>query len=123
MGANGRGRRALTSGPASHESPDWSPDGKRIVFVGPAPQSESEPPGGGGIYVMKSNGSGQRWLKTVGDSPVWSPDGSKILFGRGNPGSNSEQLYVMNADGSDIKRLTTGHADFGSAWQPRPAKT
>src|SRR5439155_19917667 len=38
-------------------------------------------------------------------APAWSPDGRKIAFGRG-AGPHSEQVYVMNADGSGERRLT-----------------
>ncbi len=62
-------------------------------------------------------------------SPAWSPDGGKIVFlrGRGNfllsPGERSAaEIYVMNADGSGVTRLTHDRFGEGSpAWQPRSA--
>ena len=50
-------------------------------------------------------------------SPVWSPDGSRIAF----VGASEEgfDLYVMNADGTDITRLTDLPGDETQpAWSP-----
>ena len=55
--------------------------------------------------------------------PLWSPDGRKIAFGAGD-----RQIHVMNADGSDPRRLTStkfpdacAFANVGNgqyAWSP-----
>ena len=45
-----------------------------------------------------TNGIGQNWL------PVFSPDGARIAF-TSNRDGNSE-IYVMNRDGSGVRRLT-----------------
>jgi Tol biopolymer transport system component len=40
-------------------------------------------------------------------TPTWSPDGTKILFNRlVTPPAGNQQLFIMNADGSDQRRLT-----------------
>ena len=36
----------------------------------------------------------------------WSPDGSKIAFGMHPDGSDEFRIYVMNADGTGLRRLT-----------------
>ncbi len=47
----------------------------------------------------------------------WSPDGEKIAFVTKRDGNFD--LYVMNADGSGLRRLTRGAAwDGGPAWSP-----
>lgn len=55
--------------------------------------------------------------------PAWSPDGRSLVFVRGDsvpsalvvrPGA----LFVMNADGSDARRLTRNRLDAGPAWSP-----
>lgn len=49
--------------------------------------------------------------------PSWSPDGRKIAFVSERDG-NSE-IYMMNADGSDVTRLTDHSADdWGASWSP-----
>jgi TolB protein len=45
--------------------------------------------------------------------PSWSPDGARIAFDR-IVGSN-HQLYVMNADGTGVTRLTNDSADDSNA--------
>ena len=79
--------------------PDFSPDGRRIVFTSNRDQS-------GEIYVMNANGSGQRRLtRKPGDdfNPRFSPDGRRIAF-TSLPGS----VFVMNTNGSGLRRLTSG---------------
>ena len=49
-------------------------------------------------------GSGPVPPKGGGRSPAWSPDGSMIAFASHRDGGPN--LYVMNADGSGIRRLT-----------------
>src|SRR3546814_8842098 len=48
----------------------------------------------------------------------YSPDGSKIVFESDRGGS--QQLYVMNADGSGQQRISFGDGRYGTpAWSPR----
>ena len=54
-------------------------------------------------------------------SPAWSPDGTRIAFASerdGNLEIYSRDIYVMNANGSGLVRLTNGLAGSGPAWQP-----
>jgi Tol biopolymer transport system component len=82
-------------------SPEWSPDGTKIVFTEGGIHGLQ-------IHVMNADGTGVRQL-TNGPGrnqwPVWSPDGTQIAF-ISNRDGNSE-LYVMNATGGDETRLTT----------------
>jgi TolB protein len=74
---------------------------------------------------MNADGSGgqtrlTRMIDTgaYASSPSWSPDGGKIAFESDRDGSDSE-IYVMNADGSDVTQLTNNNASDGSpSWSP-----
>jgi TolB protein len=38
----------------------------------------------------------------------WSPDGKKLVFQSTRDGAQCDQIYVMNADGTDVKRISNG---------------
>jgi len=83
--------------------PEWSPDGRRIAFA-------VTTPGHGEIWVARANGSAAHAVFRCADhfdAPTcfrpftgltWSPDGKQIAFILGS-------MYVMNADGTDVRRL------------------
>ena len=53
--------------------------------------------------------------------PCWSPDGSRILFPSDRDGNR--EIYLMNADGSELKNLTNHPAtDDHSLWSPDGSK-
>jgi Tol biopolymer transport system component len=124
MNADGGGAKNLTNSPGEDISPAWSPDGTRLAFV-------SNRDGGWGLYVMQANGGGLVRLtndQAEVDRPAWSPDGQRIVFsstrdepspGDCDPDCNQE-IYVLNADGSGLARLTDNPAhDWDPAWFPR----
>src|SRR5262249_42821720 len=110
MSSDGTDLQRLTS--HGGFNPAWSPDGNQIAFVR----------GTGAFYdisVMNADGSDPINLmnETVDEDfePEWSPDGTQITFQRQTPTSN---IWVMNADGSDLHQVTFLSEVGGPAWSP-----
>ena len=100
MSLEGSGVERLTDTEAKNMSPNWSPDGKNLVF-------QTDRDGNVEIYVMNADGSGQVNLTNDPSNdqyPSWSPDGKMIAFTSDRDGN--EEIYLMNADGSNVTRLT-----------------
>jgi TolB protein len=59
---------------------------------------------------------------TADNSPVWSPDGKQILFARNHPANGSydqQALFLINRDGTGLKRLTSWELEAGNEhWSP-----
>src|SRR6187551_1715560 len=117
--------------------PSYSPDGTQIAFRGDL--DLAEPSGDEEIYVMNADGTNVRQLTSNADfdsAPSWSPDGTKIAFEKAaagtfvpgvpaEPGKEAEEkdIYVMKADGSDVRRLTDSPGlDEGPVWSPDATK-
>ncbi len=110
---DGSGPVRLTRGSGSDGAPDWSPDGRAIVF-------QSSRDGNQEIYATNADGGAVRRLTRNGAAdgePAWSPDGRQIAFVSDRGGSYD--VYVMDADGSHQRRLTNdGGVDEWPAWSP-----
>ena len=70
---------------------------------------ESERLGPTDLFVMRPDGTGQARLNTPGSGAdaSWSPDGRNIAFSADPEGDGNVDVYVMNADGSALRQLTT----------------
>jgi TolB protein len=101
----------------------WSPDGHKLLFTSGGTFTTD-----GTIQVMNPDGSGVTAL-TTGRSPDWSPDGGRIVFQRTGPcvaDICGADIYVMAADGSQLRKLTNSQGAFDSfglpAWSPDGGK-
>ena len=77
--------------------PRWSPDGSTIAFAGERGYA-------GGIFVIRSDGTGERQLTKEGGWPVWWPDGSQIGYLAAGPGGNNE-IRVVSLGGGAMRSL------------------
>lgn len=103
----------LTNEPSFDLMPNWSPDGSKIVF-------RSDRDGNAEIYTMNPDGSDQvriTYNPFADEYPNWSPDGNKIIFvsKRDNildtEGILTNEIYIINQDGSNFNRLTNNLSD------------
>jgi len=118
MNADGSDQRTLTTIPGSNYDPDWSPDGKRIVFT-------SLRDGNKDIYVLTlETGAIERLTTVEGDvqensQPSWSPFGNLIVYTVKR--FNTYQVWVMSDTGQgnvQIARSGQDFWDFLPIWAP-----
>lgn len=121
VGSKGGQVRRITSPGTLQSSPgDWSPSGNRILFARRINAQRRN-----SLWVVRANGRGLREIRLEGSPcggpisrptargcihPRWSPDGGKIIFGiaTGDDRREVETIYIANADGSGVTRVTRG---------------
>lgn len=100
-----------------------SPDGKRVVYT-VAYYSVPENKSNREVFVMNADGSDNKQITKTGfaeNEAVWIKGGSKIAFLCNESGSS--QLWEMNPDGTDRKRLSDYDKDIeGFAFSPDEKK-
>lgn len=98
-------RPARGSETITNHSPAISPDGTRIAFT----SSRTGQTGYYDIWIADRDGSNLRNLtpntpRSTEGAPTWSPSGAQIAFTSDRTGTN--HIYVMNADGTNLNRIT-----------------
>jgi TolB protein len=88
----------------------------KIAFMTFSPRTEDSQ-----IHTINPDGSEQSKLGS-GYSPSWSADGQMVVFERYSDGSEdsfNQDIYVMDSDGSDVRRITTSRAyDHSPSFSP-----
>jgi len=114
---DGANQRRITVNRSLNIVPAWSPDGKAIAYTsyrrGNRPDIfvsyiyEGRPP--------ETPAKGTDYIHNF--LPAWSPDGTRIAFMSNRDGN--PEIYVMNSDGSNLRRLTNHPGnDASPTWSP-----
>lgn len=111
MKADGSNVTKLTGGPQDQQ-PKFSPDGKKILFA------RGDYSFNFALYTMDPDGSNVTPVgSTPGSMADWSPDGSRIVYV--NAAAGHFQIFVVNADGSNRKQITSNDQDnVDPVWSP-----
>jgi TolB protein len=115
MRADGSGQRRLTRDRRQSIDPDFSPDGRHLVYTeGRVRRGRQE------LRIVRIRADGRakraltRFSRRLTINPKWMPDGQRIVFEVERRGTRSD-IAVMNADGSGRRILLAT-----PAWETNP---
>ena len=90
--------------------PSFDPSGKIVAFG----HRDT------GLWKVNADGTGLIQITADGGfQPAWSPDGSRIAYNATIPGVG-QQLFIVNADGSNPQRVLTSKPIIDVVWHPGP---
>src|SRR5262249_31586903 len=120
MNPDGSKKRALTHLRTGLDGPvSWSPDGRRLAFDCPALHFGT----GSAVCIVNADGSGLSRAKRISQvfddtgGFAWSPIGDAIALtvrsAKQDPVTHGflTHIYVSKLDGSDMRKLTSGHGE------------
>ena len=122
MDSDGNNQRRVTAHAAEDSHPSWSPDGRKIAFVSNK--------NGGYIQIWVIDADGRNPIRLTSgvwdQNPDWSPDGRKITYQAYRRKAlnvdfeeRNYEVYVMDTDGSNKRRLTDRQKfDGHPSWSP-----
>lgn len=98
-------------------SPSFSPDGTRILFANRAGEGPTS------LWTVENTGENADLLYAGPNTIVaadWSPDGNTIAFAMTVDQPGTYEVFLMGADGSNVRQLTRGLEGIGGSldWSP-----
>jgi TolB protein len=112
---DGDGQTRVTLGKTLNVFPRWSPNGQSIAYT-------SYRRGGANIFISNiykgtleelTTGKDESWLA------AWSPDGARLCFASSRDNNGNSSLYIVNRDGTGIRRLTNHPSiNISPTWSP-----
>ncbi len=107
-------KRKVTDTPQRESAPDWSPDGRMIVFTSEVKKDVTS------IFSMDTRGNNVRRLTNNGKfnchNPVFSPDGTQVAFYM-EKGDKKDQVYVLELLTGFTTNITQdGNHNYHPAW-------
>jgi TolB protein len=113
MNMEGADSARLTAGTGEATNPAWNPGGDKIAFA----WTKGYEPGNYNIFIMDV--ASQQTVQLTSnegrnENPSWAPDGAHIVYAslRGR----RSQIWVMNADGTDKRPLTSAGSNEKPVW-------
>ena len=112
-----------------NDDPAYSPSGRQIAYtkpIGDAPPNGTNGPTQLGVWIMRSDGTGQHRVTqlpgTEDHQPAWAPTEHRLLFTRINDSKapvGAQALYTISFDGSHLRRVTPWWLGAGGgSWSP-----
>jgi len=103
VGADGRGLRKRVPGGLE---PSWSPDGRRILYVVTTGHDDY-------WQIVEADSTGRRIdLPSATRDAAWSPDGRQLAL------ATEKGVEIVDADGSRLRKITSGEDAEYVAWSP-----
>lgn len=109
MNEHGTNQRPLPRVQRDSRQPRWSPDGRHLLYW----------VRNGGIWIARPDGTGRRRIAPHAVEAAWAPDGKRVVLVGKSTRAHCTDLFSMNLDGSNVRRLTLTRAcEDSPSWSP-----